>query len=410
MQDRIVKSLKEKKLVFWEEVARDGAQAKILLTGEQRVKVAKANAALFNENGPDHLVFAAGFPSIGKEEFEVIRYVADNVDSCYVVPNGRAFKEEIELCLNSVKGTKYPRIAFFVPMSENLADVIMHKNLKEVEKITLDIARFALDKANGIPVDIQLAAAAESDPSFIADVALKLTEEGISTIGIGDSFGKIYPNEMMVFLDKLIEKTDDRVLFSTHFHNDLCFSLCNNIQAIKRNIRLITTSWLGLGERNGLLPTEQLLFLMSYEAEKLEKRLGIKDNELFYSKPNIKGIVDLAKLISNFTEVPLKITDPLVGTGVNTLSTGTPFVNTLAFQPFDTEKVLGVKQEVFVTQLASKRLVVKVAKDLNFDLNEEQIVEALKYIKSETYRRGKAVIPNDELIKLFKKISGKNMN
>lgn len=404
MHDRIVKSLKDNKLVFWEEVARDGAQAKTILSGKQRVEVANANAALFNGYGQDHLIFAAGFPSIGKGEFEAIRYLVDNVDSCYLAPNGRAIKTEIDLCIKAVKGAKYGRIAFVHPMSERLADLMMHKTLKETSDILIDMARYALDKSDGIPVDLQLAAAPESDPTLIAEVALQLTEEGIATVGIGDSFGKIYPNEMIIFLDKILNLTYGKVIFSTHFHNDICFALYNNIEAIKRGIRLITTSWLGLGERNGLLPAEQLLFLMAYEPENLEKRLGIDGHELFYSNPDLKDMTALARLISELTNIPLKVTDALIGPGVNSLSTGTPFVDINTFQPFDTEKILGIEQKVYVTQLASKRVIRHVAKEIGYNLTEDQIIKALEIVKQITYERNQAVVEENELTVIFEKV------
>ena len=71
--DKIVDSLKHNRFVFWEEIARDGAQAKTILSGEQRIDIAKKHGNLFGDNGPDHLVFAAGFISIGKEEERAIK-------------------------------------------------------------------------------------------------------------------------------------------------------------------------------------------------------------------------------------------------------------------------------------------------------------------------------------------------
>jgi 2-isopropylmalate synthase len=89
MIDLIRDTISAGRMVIWEEVARDGAQAETLLTGPQRVKIGRAMAAMFGEHGPQHLVFAAGYPSIGKEEYEAIRQVVAEVDGCSLATHGR---------------------------------------------------------------------------------------------------------------------------------------------------------------------------------------------------------------------------------------------------------------------------------------------------------------------------------
>jgi hypothetical protein len=49
--------------------------------------------------------------------------------------------------------------------------------------------------------------------------------------------------------------------------------------------------------------------------------------------------------VSEYTGVDLKVTDPIVGTGVNSISTGTPFVDTKSFQPFDPKAVLDINKK-----------------------------------------------------------------
>ena len=70
--------------MLWEEIARDGAQAKTLLSAQQRVDLARAHAAMFGSDGSSHLVFAAGFPSVCEEEFAAVRQVAQEVRECSV--------------------------------------------------------------------------------------------------------------------------------------------------------------------------------------------------------------------------------------------------------------------------------------------------------------------------------------
>lgn len=405
--DRIKKSLQEGKFVFWEEIARDGAQAKTILNAEERVKVARLHASIFNKNGPDHLVFAAGFVSIAPQEEETIRYVADNVDNCYVAVNCRSNKNEILASINSVKNAKYPRVAFVLPASPRLCEVMLHKTPKKVFEYGLDIAKFALDKANGIPVDLQLAAAYDGDTSLIAELANAMTELGIATVGLGDTRGHKYPFEIHDFNQRLLDNSSKNVLYAPHLHNDLGFAIDNTIVGMRQGINFACSSWHGLAERNGLARTELLTFLLAHEPHLLKQRLGFDGENLFLSAPNLKLLPQISELVAEFTGVNLKVTDPIVGTGVNTISTGTPFVDTTSFQPFDPEEVLGIEKKIFVTQLANRRVIIEVGEKLGYVFEDEKILQILKIVKERAYKLNRSIVPENELIELFNQFGQK---
>ncbi|RLD82742.1 MAG: isopropylmalate/homocitrate/citramalate synthase [Bacteroidetes bacterium] len=401
--DRIAESLKNKRFVFWEEIARDGAQAKTILTGKQRAEIARDHGSLFNNNGPDHLVFAAGFTSIGKEEVDAIKMQADQVDNCYLAVNCRSSKSEISQSLDAIKKAKYARIAYVLPASERLCQLMLHKTQKEVLKQGIEIAKYAVDKAGGIPVDVQLAASFDADPVFVAESAAALKNEGIAIAHLGDTRGRLYPKPLANYLKVMIKNSDEDQLYGLHFHNDLGFALMNNSEGIKQGIYLAATSWLGLAERNGLARTELLSFHLSYQAEQMIENIGIDGKNLFLSEPKLHMLSPITNKVSNYTGVPLKVTDPIVGTGVNSISTGTPFVDTASFQPFDTEKVLGIKKKVLVTQLASIRVIKEVSINMGYDLNETQIQKILSYVKSNAYKINRSIVPKNELKEIFKK-------
>jgi 2-isopropylmalate synthase len=67
--DHVRESAAAGRVVLWEEVARDGAQGKTLMTADIRVEVANATGALFGSDGARQVVFAAGFPAVCREEF-----------------------------------------------------------------------------------------------------------------------------------------------------------------------------------------------------------------------------------------------------------------------------------------------------------------------------------------------------
>ena len=65
------------------------------------IEIAHLQSAIFNSLAPNHLIFAAGFPGICKAEYEIIRQMATEVDTCYLATHGRALREEIDLGISN---------------------------------------------------------------------------------------------------------------------------------------------------------------------------------------------------------------------------------------------------------------------------------------------------------------------
>jgi 2-isopropylmalate synthase len=399
--DIVLDSLNEKRFVLWEEIARDGAQAKTILSGNQRVEIAKLQSKIYKGNAHKHLVFAAGFISVGKGEVEAIKKVVEQVDECNIAVNCRANNNEIDLSVQTVKNAKYPRLAVVFPASERLANVMLHKKLSEIIPLAVDKAKYALDKAGNIPVDFQLAASFDAKPEFIAEISSKLIETGIQICHLGDTRGRIYPNETKKYFKKLLLNSNSK-RYGVHFHNDLGFALMNNIEALKAGINLVSSSWLGLAERNGLMRTELISLLLSYKNKKLKKRLGVDASQFFEFQNDLKYLKIVADKVSEFTGLSLKVTDPIVGTGVNSISTGTPFVDPKSFQPFDPEKVLGIKQRIHITQLASKRVITAVAEQMGISLSDIETENILEIVKEKTFLENIPIINEDEFLKIIK--------
>lgn len=392
MKDRILTSMKDGFLVIWEEIARDGAQAKTLLSADKKVEIARRTGNLFGNYGPDHVIFAAGYPSIGKEEFEAVCQLSSEVDNCSLATHGRMLREDIDIGLRAMNNAAYGRVSFAVPISEEHSQTMLHQSSKATLAQGIALARYALDRSNGIPIDIALGGASDVAPSFFCEAALALFEEGVATIKYCDSAGKLFP---------LIFKRDFSIITNTsleekqklgvHLHNDLGFALTNNLEAIKQGVRIVATSWLGLAERIGLAPTEQLLFVLSFQ-EHLFENTGIKP-PLWKVRPDLKKLYDTSQYISKVFQYPLRSTDPVISPYVNQIGTGAYFNNPKAFKPFDSEKLMGVPQELVLTHLANKKILLAVANELGIDLKAERIGSALEWVKRYAYENQVSEVP-----------------
>lgn len=396
--DIICNSIKHNKLVLWEEIARDGAQAKTILNADQRIKIAKNHCQIFAQHAKDHLVFAVGFPTVGEMEFETIRKVVDQVSECSLVTHGRITKRDVDMALKSMKGAAFPRISFFFPVSEVMCKTLMKQTPQEVLDQSLEIIKYATDKTADIPIDIALADVSRANFPFLVHTIGKLAENGIGVAKLCDSIGSMFPDEASALFSYIVKHKPDNIQIGCHMHNDFGFAQENNLKAIHNGINLIATSWLGLAERNGLQPSEQLLFLLGNENLKASERLfSNPKKDFFYSPLNLKYLYPIANRVSEYTGVPLIMTHGIIGPGVNSLSTGTPFTDPKTFRPFDPKEKLGIDPKVYITHLASKKLVEHIAESLGHKLNDTLLDEIMKFVKSEPYKRHLPIISRDEL-------------
>lgn len=394
MNDFIHESLAAGRVVIWEEVARDGAQAETLLTGEQRVQIVRQMSAIFGEYAPYHLIFAAGYPSMGKEEFEAVRRVASEVDTCYLATHGRVTRGDIDLGFQALQGAKYGRVSFALPVSDRGCEVMMHMTKEQAVNQAVEMARYALDKSGGMPVDVAFGVASRVDPGFLAESAARLCEEGVCTVKICDSTGELFPLEVQKLFRGILERIPEGTFIGAHLHNDFGLGLANNLETIRLGVRLVASSWLGLGERAGLPATEQMIFALGFDPATLLERLGVA-SPLWWVNPDLKRLVPIARQVSQMLDVPLRLTDPVIGLNMNHIVTGAYFNNPKAFKPFDPEVVLGVPPQLLLTHLANQSIVETVASQLGFVLDKDQARAALAWVKAYAYEHRKSLVPLD---------------
>ncbi|MEU8775487.1 2-isopropylmalate synthase [Streptomyces sp. NPDC048606] len=374
--------------MFWEESARDGAQAKTLMRADLRVRLARETGRIFGADGPRHVVFAAGFPAVCAEEFEAVRQVAVEAEGAVsVAAVCRGVDRDVEQAVASVRGSRDARVMVVVPASDAMAGVMVHRGAAQALEAAADLVKRARDRDETLAVDVCLADASRADAALVAHHAQALTEAGAGLVILADTVGSQLPRACHDMFARVRAACGPEVVLASHLHNDLGLGLANTLQALAAGVRVVSSSWLGIAERAGMVATEQLLFLLARHGEEL---LGA-DAAPWWTAPVLTRLPGIARMVADETGAPLGVTTPIVGTGVGTISTGTPFVHPELFQPYDPREVLGVEPRVVLTQLANARVVSAVAARLGHTLDPERTRAAMDWAKTRAYRSGEAV-------------------
>ncbi len=402
--DPLREALARGSLTFCEEVARDGAQAKTLLSADQRIAIARRHAAILGEDAVGRLVFAAGFPGIARPEREIVRRMAEEVDCCQLMVVCRASRRDIEESIDSLRGARCGRILVIAPTSEPISQSLLQCSAAESLQHTRDMVCFARDLGSPVRVDVALVDAPRADSSLVADAANVLSAAGGSAMVLCDTVGSCTPVQARRMAEAVVSGCDPSVLLGIHIHNDLGFGLASTFEAMRCGFRYVTSSWLGLAERTGMAATEQLLVALASDPARIEERYGIQ-TPVWPSPPRLNDLVPLARDIAGWLDIPLKVTDPVVGTGVNSISTGTPFRDPLRFVPYDAWELLGVPRRIVVTQLASRRVIREAALEIGVSLSPAQVDLLTRRVKELCYRRNRAVVPPSEFAALLRRVT-----
>ncbi|WP_329238055.1 2-isopropylmalate synthase [Streptomyces sp. NBC_01460] len=377
------------RVVLWEESARDGAQAKTLMSARARVRLAVETGRVFGGEGVRHVVFAAGFPAVCAEEFEAVRQVAVEAEGAVsVAAVCRGAVRDVEQAVASVRGSRHARVMVVVPASEAMARVMVHRAAAEALQAGVDLVKRARDLDEEVAVDVCLADASRADHALMGSFAGELTAAGAGLVVLADTVGAQLPDACRKMFIAVGAAAGGDTVLASHLHNDLGLGLANSLQALAAGVRVISSSWLGIAERAGLVATEQLLFLLARHAPEL---LG-SEAEPWWTEPDLTRLPGIARMVAQETGVPLSVTTPIVGTGVGTISTGTPFVHPELFQPFDPHQVLGIEPRAVLTQLASARVVTAVAARLGHTLDGDQVRAAMAWVKRRALATGRSVI------------------
>ncbi|WP_327071128.1 2-isopropylmalate synthase [Kitasatospora sp. NBC_01302] len=394
--DAVRESARAGRMVFFEESARDGAQAKTLMSADFRVRLAREQGAVFGTDGPRHVVFAAGFPSVCAQEFEATRQVAlEAQESVSPAAICRGTTADVRLALSAVRGAAHARVMVIVAASEATARALVHCGARTALAQGLQVVKEAVDLADGVAVDVCLVDAPRADHALVAEYAGAMTAEGAGTIVLADTVGDLLPGRTRELFTRVAAGAGPDVVLVSHLHNDLGLGLANTLAALETGVRVAACSWLGMAERSGMVATEQVLFLLAHDPAKAAQVLGA-DCRPWWTAPDLTRLPGIARMVSAETGVPLTVTTPIVGTGVATISTGTPFTHPRTFQPYDPEQHLGLPATVVLTHLASARVLHAVAERLGHHLDPAQTRTALAWVKDRAYRLGRAVVADSD--------------
>ena len=349
------------KVIIFDTTLRDGEQA----PGYSMNVSEKVNMARQLERfGAD--VIEAGFAASSTGDLEAVKAVSAAVDNAIVASLSRARREDIALAYEAGKDAKRPRIHIFLATSPIH---IKHK-LKMTENEVLERIYDSVSYAKTLIDDVQFSCedATRSERKFLLKALETAIEAGAKTVNIPDTVGYSEPGETEDLFKyvKNNAKGIERVILSTHNHDDLGLAVANTLAAVKAGARQIEGTINGIGERAGNAALEEII-------------MGIKTRrDLYgvYTNVNTKEIYRTSKLLSSIVGASIPSNKAIVGRNAFKHEAGIHQHGMLAsrdtYEIIDPKEVGIVDSEIVLGKHSGRHAVEQEINNLGYELTESE--------------------------------------
>ena len=286
------------RLIIFDTTLRDGEQSPgASMTQDEKVRIAKALERLKVD------VIEAGFAIASPGDFESVKAVASEITESTVCSLARANPADIERAAEALKPAKRARIHTFIATSP----IHMEKKLRMSPDQVLDNAVGAVKLARQFTDDVEFSAedAVRSEMDFLCRVFEAVIKAGATTINVPDTVGYSVPVQRGERMRQLIERVpnSDKVIWSTHCHNDLGMAVANSLSAVLAGARQVECTINGLGERAGNASLEEVVMAV----------MTRKDIFGLETRIDTTQIVPTSKLVSTITGYPVQPNKAIVG-------------------------------------------------------------------------------------------------
>jgi 2-isopropylmalate synthase len=349
---------------------RDGEQCPgATMTFEEKLEVADCLDAM----GVD--IIEAGFPIASEGDFEAVSAIAKRVKNATVAGLARAINADIDRAGDAVRHAQRGRIHTFVSTSP----IHLAHQMRKTEAEVLEIITATVARARNLVEDVEWSAmdATRTPIDYLCRCVEAAIKAGATTINLPDTVGYATPQEYGAMFAAVRERVPgtDRVIFSTHCHNDLGLAVANSLSALAAGARQIECAVNGIGERAGNAALEEIVMAIKTRGDALPYDTRIDTTMLSRA----------SRLVSAVTNFPVQYNKAIVGRNAFAHESGIHQDGILKYQQtyeIMTPESVGVGKTSLVMGKHSGRNAFRAKlKELGYELGENAFEDAFVRFK-----------------------------
>ena len=258
------------RIIIFDTTLRDGEQAPGFSMSEAaKLKMARALAALKVD------VIEAGFAASSPGDARAIELIAREIDGPIICSLARAGRGDIEAAARAIAAAERRRIHVFLGTSPIHRDAKLEMSKQQVLDAIREHVAFAREHCDDIEFSAEDAIRTERD--FLVEALSVAVEAGATTLNVPDTVGYGTPDEILDLYRHLADHVTgaDRVVFSTHCHDDLGMAVANSLAAVRGGARQVECTINGIGERAGNAPLEDVVMALKTRSDAFGVTTGV---------------------------------------------------------------------------------------------------------------------------------------
>ncbi len=291
-----------------DETLRDGLQSPSVSGPPLETKV----ALLHLMEGLGIETADVGLPGAGPQQREAVlrlcREIADHRLRIRANCAARTLMIDIQPIAEITQLTGVPIEACVFIGSSPIRQYAEEWELSDVVRFTRDAILFAVRE--GLDVMYVTEDTVRSSPEHLRVLLTTAIEAGAKRLCLCDTCGATVPQavwNLVTWVKALIKQLGAKIGIDWHGHRDRGLDLANSLTALEAGATRVHGTALGIGERVGNTPMEQLLVNL--------KLLGVRDDDL-------SRLPDYVRLTSEATGIPIPGNMPIVGRDAFRTATG----------------------------------------------------------------------------------------
>ncbi len=234
----------------------------------------------------------------------------------------------------------------------------------------LDTVGRAVTRAKSLIPFVEFSAedATRSDWDYLVEVTKVAIAAGADVINLPDTVGYTTPDEIREMFRHVVRNVpgSDKVIFSSHNHNDLGLAVANALAAVEGGARQIECTINGIGERAGNTSLEEVVMAMRTRSDKYSFDCRITSEEL----------VPSSMLLSKVTGLAVPFNKPVVGRNAFAHESGIHqhgmIANAQTYEIMTPETVGRKRSDLILGKHSGKAGLAKRCSELGYDLTEEE--------------------------------------
>ncbi|MGL1932526.1 MAG: hypothetical protein OCC45_12340 [Desulfotalea sp.] len=283
---------------------------------------------------------------------------------------------------------KIKKISLSIPAS----DLHLHDKMNKSRAWAAETlkASIAYARKRGLLVAVGFEDATRADITFLKDMAQIAEKMGAFRIRLADTVGIASPGKISDLV-QAVHSVLSTCEVGVHTHNDFGMATGNAIAAFESNASWADGAMLGLGERTGCAPLEQLVAYLELVCGDLIKQ--------------IKPLKDLAEYLARTPSISINKRAPILGSDIFICETGLHlhglFKEPKTYEPYPPEKV-GARRKLMIGAKSGKYAIQKQMQLLGEDKLSKPVLEkCVKMVRQSALDLGRS-LSNDELLSICK--------